>query len=212
MTSEKRLAELTAFENVLDTFGGNPARWPAERRERLMSLVAADADAARLLREAKALDTVLTKAAGPPVGDTRALADRIAAAVANTAPGQATRAELGTDQSHGQGHGQGHGQPENSSGVVIAWPRTGENARAAEQAAALTGSMPRRERVSGGWRTAALLAASLVVGLFVGVADLVPSSVAQIVAEATTGIDNTSQAIAFLNGEGLLEMIEEEFL
>lgn len=208
MTSEKRLAELTAFENVLDTFGGNPARWPAERRERLMSLVAADADAARLLREAKALDTVLTKAAGPPVGDTRALADRIAAAVANTAPGQATRAELGTDQSHGQGHGQ----PENSSGVVIAWPRTGENARAAEQAAALTGSMPRRERVSGGWRTAALLAASLVVGLFVGVADLVPSSVAQIVAEATTGIDNTSQAIAFLNGEGLLEMIEEEFL
>lgn len=208
MTSEKRLAELTAFENVLDTFGGNPARWPAERRERLMSLAAADADAARLLREAKALDAVLTKAAGPPVGDTRALADRIAAAVANTAPGQATRTERGTDQSPGQNHGS----PENPSGVVIAWPRTGESSRAAEQAAVLTGSMPRRERVSGGWRTAALLAASLVVGLFVGVADLVPSNVAQIVAEATTGMDNTSQAIAFLNGEGLLEMIEEEFL
>jgi hypothetical protein len=208
MTSEKRLAELTAFENVLDTFGGNPTRWPAETRERLMSLAAADTDAARLLREAKALDSVLTKAAGPPVGDTRALADRIAAAVANTAPGQATRTERVTDQSHGQSHGS----PENSSGVVIAWPRTSESSRAAEQAAVLTGSMPRRERVSGGWRTAALLAASLVVGLFVGVADLVPSSVAQIVAEATTGMDNTSQAIAFLNGEGLLEMIEEEFL
>jgi hypothetical protein len=204
MTSEKRLAELTAFENVLDTFGGNPARWPAERRERLISLAAADADAARLLREAKALDAVLTKAAGPPVGETRALADRIAAAVANTAPGQAPRPERGTDQSQGS--------PENPSGVVIAWPRTGEHSRAAEQTAALTGAMPRRERVSGGWRTAAMLAASLIVGLFVGVADLVPSGVAQIVAEATTGTDNTAQMLAFLDGEGLLEIIEEDFL
>ncbi len=204
MTSEKRLAELTAFENVLDTFGGNPARWPAERRGQLMSLAAADADAARLLREAKALDAVLTKAAGPPVGDTRALADRIAAAVANTAPGQPMRTEHGADQHHGPSG--------NTSGVVIAWPRTGESSRMTEQAAALAGSMPRRERVSGGWRTAALLAASLMLGLFVGVADLVPSSVSQIVAEATTGDVSASQAIAFLNGEGLLEMIEEEFL
>lgn len=208
MTSEKRLAELTAFENVLDTFGGNPARWPAERRGQLMSLAAADADAARLLREAKALDAVLTKAAGPPVGDTRALADRIAAAVADTAPGLPMRTEHGADQRHGQGPGS----PENTSGVVIAWPRTGESSRMTEQAAALAGSMPRRERVSGGWRTAAMLAASLMLGLFVGVADLVPSSVSEIVAAATTGDNSASQAIAFLNGEGLLEMIEEEFL
>jgi hypothetical protein len=36
--------------------------------------------------------------------------------------------------------------------------------------------------------------------------------VAQFVASATTGTDNSPQALAFLNGEGLLEMIEEEFL
>ena len=71
--------------------------------------------------------------------------------------------------------------------------------------------MPQRERFSSGWRTAALLAASLVAGIFVGVADLVPSEVTQIVASATTGTE-TPQALAFLSGEGLLEIIEEEFL
>lgn len=196
-----RLSELTAFENVLDTFGGDPARWPAERRERFVRLAAADADAARLLHEAKALDSVLTKAGGLSVRDTRALAERIAAAVANSAPGQPTQpqrqAENGPTSSDGA-----------SSGVVIAWPRTGENARAPSQVD--SASAPRR--LSSGWRTAALLAASLVVGVFVGVTDILPTDVTQMVAEATTGTDNTYQALAFLNGEGLLEIIEEDFL
>lgn len=204
MTSEKRLAELTAFENVLDTFGGNPARWPAEKRERLVSLAAADTDAARLLREARALDTVLTKAAGPPVGDTRALAERIAAAVANTAPGQPARAERQPDG--------GHASPPGTSGIVIAWPRGSEKSRVAEQAAAVTGSMPRRERVTSGWRTAALLAASLVVGIFVGTSDFVPTDVTGLVASLTGDMDNATGALAFLNGEGLLEIAEEDLL
>lgn len=207
MTSEKRLAELTAFENVLDTFGGNSARWPAEKREWLMSLAASDAEAGRLLREAKALDTVLTHAAGPPVGDTKALADRIAAAVANTAPGQSPGKAAHTERQTGGSTPS----TESGSGVVIAWPRGGEHSRVAAQAEALTGSVPQRERFSSGWRTAALLAASLVAGIFVGVADLVPSEVTQIVASATTGTE-TPQALAFLSGEGLLEIIEEEFL
>ncbi len=205
MKSENRLAELTAFENVLDTFGGNPARWPANKRERLMSLAASDAEAQRLLREAKALDSVLAHAAGPPVGDTKALADRIAAAIANTSPGQSVHAER---QSGGS-----QLSTESTSGVVIAWPRTGgEKQRAADaHAAALAGSVPRRHRVTSGWRAAALLAASLVAGIFVGVADLIPDEVTQIVASATTGTESP-QSIAFLSGEGLLEIIEEEFL
>ncbi|MFN3745440.1 MAG: hypothetical protein ACK4TL_12110 [Hyphomicrobiaceae bacterium] len=205
MTSEKRLAELTAFENVLDTFGGDPARWPAEKRERLQSLAATDTEAARLLREARALDAVLAHAAGPPIGDTRALADRIAAAVANTAPGQSARAEQQAVGTHPAAGG--------TSGVVIAWPRgSGEISHATARAAALAGATPQRDRMTGGWRTAALLAASLVAGVLVGVADLVPTDVAQMVASATTGSDGANQALAFLNGEGLLEIIEEEFL
>jgi hypothetical protein len=212
MKSEKRLAELSALENVLDTFGGNPARWPAEKREQLLSLAASDVEAGRLLREAKALDGVLAHAAGPPVGDTRALADRIAAAVAGTQPGQsASQSASQTGRAERQ---PGGGQPptDSTSGVVIAWPRHGsENPHVAAQAAALAGPTPRRERVTSGWRTAALLAASLVAGIFVGVADLVPAEVTQIVASATTGTE-APQALAFLSGEGLLEIIEEEFL
>jgi hypothetical protein len=200
MANEMRLAELTAFENVLDTFGGDPARWPAERRERFVRLAAADADAARLLHEAKALDAVLTKVGRLPVRDTRALADRIAAAVADTAPGQPAPSQKQAESSPVSGDG--------GSGVVIAWPRSGETPRAPSQAA--VASAPRR--LSSGWRTAALLAASLVVGIFVGVADMVPTDVAQMVADATTGTDNTYQALAFLNGEGLLEIIEEDYL
>ena len=199
MANEMRLAELTAFENVLDTFGGDPARWPAERRERFVRLATADADAARLLHEAKALDAVLTKAGGLPVGDTRALADRIAAAVANTAPGQPAQPQRQAENGPAAGDG--------TSGVVIAWPRSGDGTRAPVEA----GSVSAPRRLSSGWRTAALLAASLVVGIFVGVADLVPTDVAEMVVDATTGTDS-SQAIAFLNGEGLLEIIEEDFL
>lgn len=195
-----RHAELTAFENVLDTFGGDPARWPVERRERFVRLAAADADAARLLHEAKALDAVLTKAGGLPARDTRALAERIAAAVANTAPGQP--APLQKQAEHASAASDG------GSGVVIAWPRSGETPRAPSHTTAA--SAPRR--LSSGWRTAALLAASLIVGIFVGVADMVPSDVARMVADATTGTDNTYQALAFLDGEGLLEIIEEDYL
>lgn len=206
MTNEKKkLAELTALENVLDTFGGNPARWPAEKRDKLVSLTAADADARRLLREAKALDAVLAHAAGPPVGNTSALADRIAAAVANTAPGQPARLERQQDDRHPGAV--------SAPGVVIAWPRSeGEKPRVAAPGATSAATSPRRERFTSGWQTAALLAASLVVGVFVGATDLLPTDVAQMVASATTGADNTSQALAFLHGEGLLEIIEEEFL
>ena len=205
MTNEKKkLAELTALENVLDTFGSNPSRWPAEKREKLVSLTAADADARRLLREAKALDAVLGHAAGPPVGNTSALADRIAAAVANTAPGQPARIERQQDDRHPGAV--------NAPGVVIAWPRgEGEKPRVAAPVA-VSGASAHRERFTSGWQTAALLAASLVVGVFVGATDLLPTDVAQMVASATTGADNTSQALAFLQGEGFLEIIEEEFL
>ena len=204
MKSEKRLAELTALENILDTFGGDTARWPAEKRAELESLADTDDDGARLLREARALDAVLMRAAGPPVGNTSVLADRIFAAVANTAPGQlAARIERVQEASV---------QTSDVPGVVIAWPRGGETSRAAAAATASAAPMPYRERVTSGWRTAALLAASLVLGVFVGTTDLLPGDVAQFVASATTGTDNSTQALAFLNGEGLLELIDEEFL
>ncbi|MEO8651206.1 MAG: hypothetical protein ABI391_02820 [Hyphomicrobiaceae bacterium] len=209
MTSEKRLTDLTELESVLVTFGGDPGRWPANKRERMMGFAASDRDAWRLLREAEALDAVLTRAAGPPVGDTSRLAERIAAAAAGSA--QSGSAEASKGRLHGaeEGHGAAGGKP----GVVIAWPRSGPRSGLRSSSAARvadpTGSAPlRRDRLTGNWRTAAMMAASLLIGVFVGVMDLVPSEVTQFVA----GVDSrseTTQALAFLQADGLLDFLDE---
>lgn len=211
MTSEKRAAELTELESVLDTFGGDPGRWPAGKRERLVGFVASDSDARRLLREAEALDAVLTRAAGPPVGNTVRLADRIAAAVAGAA--QAGAADANRLHNAAEDHAAAGGK----AGVVIAWPISGPRSGArsdprsnpAARAAALAGSTaPRRDRPSANWRTAAMMAASLLVGVFVGVMDLVPAEVSQFVASIDGG-SQTTQAMAFLQTDGLLEFLDE---
>lgn len=206
MTSEKKLAELTDFENVLDTFGGDPARWPTPRRERLLSLVASDAEAQRLLREARALDAVLTRTAGPPASGAATLADRIvAAAIAGADP--ATSVRPTADQKDAAAKAK--------PGVVIAWPRSDSSAdkgkasinrAAAARAAAPSGPALRRDRSS--WSAAAMLAASLVVGVFVGALDLVPTNVSRLVA----GVETTTDApreLVLLQGDDLLDFLDE---
>lgn len=58
----KRTAELAGLAELLDTHGGNPERWPADRRAAFERLIAADPEARRLAAEAQALDRVLTGA------------------------------------------------------------------------------------------------------------------------------------------------------
>jgi hypothetical protein len=209
MTSNKRLAELKELEGVLDTFGGDPGRWPASKREQMMGLTASDKDARRLLREAEALDAVLTRAAGPPVGTTAGLAERIAAAAAGSA--QAGSADAGTDRVHSGA--QDHAAAGGRAGVVIAWPRSGSRSgprpSSAARVADPTGSPTlRRDRMASNWRTAAMMAASLVIGLLVGVMDLVPAEVSQFVAGGESRSE-TTQALAFLQADGILELLDE---
>ena len=209
MTSDKRLAELTELEGVLDTFGGDPARWPASKRERMTGFAASDTDARRLLREAEALDTVLTRAAGPPVGNTVRLAERIAAAASGSAQAGATDARTGRLDSAAEDHDAAGGK----AGVVIAWPRTGarsgpQPSSAARVADPAGSAAPRRDRMAANWRTAAMMAASLLIGVFVGVMDLVPTELSQFVAGADSRSE-TTQAMAFLQVDGLLDFLEE---
>jgi hypothetical protein len=208
MTSEKRLADLSELESVLDTFGGNPGRWPASKRERMMGFTASDKDARRLLREAEALDAVLTRAAGPPVGNTSRLADRIAAAAAKSA--QTGAADTGKGRLHSEDTAAG-----DKAGVVIAWPtpgprsgQSGPRSTSAARVADPAGSAaPRRDRLTANWRTAAMMAASLLIGVFFGVMDLMPSEVTQFVAGDSRS--ETTQALAFLQGDGILEFLDE---
>lgn len=205
MTSDKKLAELTEFEGVLDTFGGDPRRWPAGKRERLMGLAAADKDARRLLREAEALDTVLSRAAGPPVGDTARLAARIAAAAAGSA--QAGPTAAGTDRAQNAADDHSGG---GKAGVVIAWPGSGTGGKTVARTAALTGSVPRRDRPMTQWRTAAALAASLVLGVFVGAMDFVPSGFSGLVPGIEASAD-TPRELALLQGDDLLDLLDERW-
>jgi hypothetical protein len=53
------------LRHLLDVYGGDPARWPADRRAAALELVRCDARAARMLEEARALARLLD-AASPP--------------------------------------------------------------------------------------------------------------------------------------------------
>jgi hypothetical protein len=81
MTSKSNSSmSLADFEWLLDVYGGDRTRWPAEERAAAAQLVARDAQARRLLAEAEGLDRVLERAPLPALAAEAALADRIVAA------------------------------------------------------------------------------------------------------------------------------------
>src|SRR5262245_42462473 len=71
---------LDVFAQLLDVYGGERTRWPAEARAAAAHLVARDAEARRLLAEAEALDRVLQSAPVPALAAEAALAERIVVA------------------------------------------------------------------------------------------------------------------------------------
>lgn len=83
--------ELDRLERMLEAFGADKARWPADRRAGAEALLArqdaSGAAARRLLAEARGLDRLL--AASPAPADLTALADRIAATAGALPPAPA---------------------------------------------------------------------------------------------------------------------------
>ena len=65
------------FERLLDVYGSDRTRWPVEARASAGQLVARDKAARRLLAEAEALDRALERAPLPSLAEEAALADRI---------------------------------------------------------------------------------------------------------------------------------------
>src|SRR5262245_23004312 len=81
MTSMSNLSmTLTDFEQLLEVYGADRTRWPADLRAAVAQLVARDAGAQRLLAETEALDRVLQSAPVPALAAEAALAERIVAA------------------------------------------------------------------------------------------------------------------------------------
>jgi hypothetical protein len=70
--------DLNDFQHVLDAWGGDPRRWPADRRAAALALAGSDVRAAALLAQAQALDALLDQA--PVQAPSLALRTRIAGA------------------------------------------------------------------------------------------------------------------------------------
>jgi hypothetical protein len=134
---------LAEFERLLDVYGGDRTLWPPEARAAAAQLVARDGNAQRLLAEAEALDRVLERAPLPSLAREAALADRIVA-TARRSPRIVKAAGAGDD---------------GSPGAPVESGRT---------RAAAAGPGPFRADM----RKAALLAASLVAGLYIGLSSL----------------------------------------
>ena len=80
MTSMSNNMTIADFERLLDVYGSDRSRWPVEARASAGQLVARDKAARRLLAEAEALDRTLERAPLPSLAEEAALADRILAA------------------------------------------------------------------------------------------------------------------------------------
>jgi hypothetical protein len=70
--------DLNDFQGMLDAWGGDPRRWPADRSAAALALAGSDARAAALLAQAQALDALLDQA--PVQAPSLALRTRVAGA------------------------------------------------------------------------------------------------------------------------------------
>lgn len=144
----------TDFERLLDVYGGDRTRWPAEARAAAAQLVARDANARRVLAEAEALDRVLERAPLPGLAVEAALAERIVAA-AQRSP---RIVKIATGQSSVVSLPEGRTRLPRHAGPWKLWFARGDV------------------------RAAGVLAAALIVGVFIGVSN-VPQSVVPALAD-----------------------------
>ena len=170
ITGHSASGPLTELTNMLDAWGGAPARWPADVGRRIGEIVDAEPGAQTLLTQARALDRLLDRGRSASAQVPRGLADRIVAAAMAAPPAASTTAE----RAHTN---------------VIALP-----------------VRPRPQAVPamrGQWRTAALLAASLLVGIYLGGAvNLAPGL--QDLADAI-GLPAQIEPLLVASGEDLID-------
>jgi hypothetical protein len=96
---------LDKLEAALDTYGGDRTRWPAPLRLALSGLIAGNAEAQRMLRDAEAFDRLLDRAPQYDVARLGKLKERIAAAAVRqprlVATRPVTKANPGVRRYHG---------------------------------------------------------------------------------------------------------------
>jgi hypothetical protein len=173
---------IAEFERLLDVYGSDRARWPVEARASAGQLVARDKVARRLLAEAEALDRALETAPLPSLAREAALADRIIAA-ARRSPRMVPAAPAAAAAAPGPARVVG-----NVISLPVAHPRTPWPVR----------------RATGG--AAGLLAASLALGLFLGLSSYSQGVVVPALEEATGLRFDTASRLAHV------DLLDEDLL
>jgi hypothetical protein len=177
---DRREEERQALERLLEVYGADRTRWPARERLRIAGFISEDGEARRMLAEAAALDRLLDLA--PAAGNERehALKERIVAAALRTADKKLVAVPAG---------------PARSAGKREAWSPRPALARAAS-----ANSFP----------AAALLAASLVLGVLLGSAGTFESAMHD-VADAT-GFATAGESSQLALGEEIIASADEDIL
>jgi hypothetical protein len=162
---------MVELARLLDVYGSERARWPAEARAAAAQLVVADPAARRLLAETEALDRVLGRAPLPGLGVETALAERIVAAaqrsprIVRLPSAQRLSEETSAEEA-------AHDDAAPGRSVVPRVP-----------AAASAGRGGRRGLLSRPMGAAGILAASLVLGVLIGSGNSLPPQLLPALAE-----------------------------
>lgn len=183
------------FESLLEAYGGNLARWPARHVLSVQGLLRDSTEARTLLAEAQALDRVLDKASRPDPQRLRRLADRIV----ETAAGEMPRRDVKASPALGRQDGEG--------ARVIRLPLPKAAPRASIDAAdRQPRDIPRPKRQ---WPAAAALAASLVMGMMIGLTDIGQTTTLGVASLAGAPASDTEVVLSTLQIDSL-NMLDED--
>jgi hypothetical protein len=179
---DKQVDDREALQRLLDTYGADRTRWPARERLRFAGVVSEDKAAARLLAEAVALDRLLDRAPQATAGDLDALKERImSTALRSSQP----RLKVVVSEQVAQG--------------------------AVAPAKVLPLRRPSLSRRFGEWPAAAVLAASLVLGVMLGSAGTFTSTM-QEVAQATGLSEPATDSSQLALGDYIDGQVDEDLL
>lgn len=175
------------FERLLDVYGADRTRWPVESRAGAGQLVARDKAARRLLAEVEALDRALERAPLPSLAREAELAERILAS-ARRSPRMVSAA--GADMAGG---GAALRPSASRTGNVVRFPAFSGSPRWLKSRTALGSA-------------AGTLAASLALGVLIGLSSVTQSVVPAI--EQLTGLTLNTSATAVAQ----IDLLDEDLL
>ena len=187
-----RSATLERLEQVLDAYGGDPIRWPDNERDVLLALVRQSPKASARLQEAEVLDQILSHGDRWTEPVSCSMANRLADGVMEAI---ATRETMAAEAS-GQVTVDSIRDKTLDDVVTLDSYRSGAN----------VGRQPKRNS----WPAAALMAASLVFGVYLGASGVL-TPVFDEFAEFTGGVNTSDTELAELSF-GPDFALEEELL